>query len=44
MDDHVAQGRGDRPAIIGDHFTWTYRDLAERIDRIANVLTRDLGW
>lgn len=43
VDDHVAQGRGDRPAIIGDHFTWSYRDLAERIDRIANVLTRDLG-
>ncbi len=43
VDDHVAQGRGDRPAIIGDHLTWSYRDLAERIDRIANVLTRDLG-
>jgi 2-aminobenzoate-CoA ligase len=43
VDEHVAQGRGDRPAIIGDHLTWSYRDLAERIDRIANVLTRDLG-
>ena len=43
VDEHVAQGRGDRPAIIGDHLTWSYRDLGERIDRIANVLTRDLG-
>lgn len=43
VDDHVAQGRGARIAIIGDHLTWSYGDLAERINRIANVLTRDLG-
>ncbi|PZO04303.1 MAG: 2-aminobenzoate-CoA ligase [Hyphomicrobiales bacterium] len=43
VDDHVAQGRGDRIAIIGDHLSWSYGDLAERINRIANVLTRDLG-
>ncbi|MFA6967848.1 benzoate-CoA ligase family protein [Bosea sp. (in: a-proteobacteria)] len=43
VDDHVAQGRGDRIAILGDHLSWSYRDLAQRINRIANVLTRDLG-
>ncbi|KPF64716.1 2-aminobenzoate-CoA ligase [Bosea sp. AAP35] len=43
VDDHVAQGRGDRIAIFGDHLSWSYRDLAQRINRIANVLTRDLG-
>ena len=43
VDDHVAQGRGDRIAILGDHLSWSYADLAEWINRIANVLTRDLG-
>ncbi len=43
VDDHVAQGRGGRAAIIGDHLSWSYEALAERINRIANVLTRDLG-
>ena len=43
VDRHVAEGRGDRPAIVGDHLRWSYAELAERIDRIANVLTRDLG-
>ncbi|PTM43119.1 benzoate-CoA ligase family protein [Bosea sp. 124] len=43
VDDHVAQGHGSATAIIGDHFTWSYGELAERINRIANVLTRDLG-
>lgn len=43
VDDHVAQGRGSAPAIIGDHLTWSYTYLAETINRVANVLTRDLG-
>jgi 2-aminobenzoate-CoA ligase len=43
VDDHVSQGRGGRAAIIGDHLSWSYEELAERINRIANVLTRDLG-
>lgn len=43
VDDHIAQGHGGRTAIIGDHLGWSYADLAERINRIANVLTRDLG-
>lgn len=43
VDDHVAQGRGADTAIIGDHLAWSYAELARRINRIANVLTRDLG-
>jgi 2-aminobenzoate-CoA ligase len=34
---------GDRVAIISPAETLTYAQLAERINRIANVLTRDLG-
>jgi 2-aminobenzoate-CoA ligase len=34
---------GDRTAIIAPGETLTYAQLAERINRIANVLTRDLG-
>jgi 2-aminobenzoate-CoA ligase len=34
---------GDRIAILSPAETLTYRQLAERINRIANVLTRDLG-
>ena len=30
-------------AIMSPTETWTYAQLAERINRIANVLTRDLG-
>jgi len=43
VDRHVAEGRGHRIAIIGDHLSWSYAELAETINRIANVLTRDLG-
>lgn len=43
VDRHVAEGRGDSPAIHFAGGSWTFRDLAERIDRIAHVLTADLG-
>lgn len=43
VDRHVAAGLGDKAAIIGDHLTWSYAELATTINRIANVLTRDLG-
>src|SRR5262249_18014753 len=33
----------DRVAIVSPSETWSYAQLAERINRIANVLTRDLG-
>jgi 2-aminobenzoate-CoA ligase len=34
---------GDRVAILSPAETLNYRQLAERINRIANALTRDLG-
>ncbi|OYU47589.1 MAG: 2-aminobenzoate-CoA ligase [Rhizobiales bacterium PAR1] len=47
VDRHVVAGNGTRIALIGGEpgriETWTYADLATRINRIANVLTRDLG-
>jgi 2-aminobenzoate-CoA ligase len=43
VDRWVAGGEGDRVAIVSPHESWTYAQLAERINRIANVLTRDLG-
>lgn len=38
LDDHVQNGQGDRPAIRSPDLTWTYADLQERVNRIANVL------
>ena len=43
VDRWVAGGEGDRIAIVSPTETLTYAQLAERINRIANVLTRDLG-
>jgi 2-aminobenzoate-CoA ligase len=43
VDKWVASGQGDRVAIVSPNETLTYAQLAERINRIANVLTRDLG-
>ena len=43
VDRWVAAGEGDRTAIVSPAETLTYAQLAERINRIANVLTRDLG-
>jgi len=43
VDDWLAAGHGDRECLISPTETLSYADLAERVDRIANVLTRDLG-
>ncbi len=43
VDRWVAAGQGSRPCLISPAETWTYAQLHERINRIANVLTRDLG-
>src|SRR3954447_24269368 len=41
--DKWVANEGDRIAILSPGETLNYRQLAERINRIANVLTRDLG-
>ena len=43
VDDWLATGQGDRACLISPTETLSYAGLAERVNRIANVLTRDLG-
>jgi 2-aminobenzoate-CoA ligase len=43
LDRWVAAGEGARPCLISPTETLTYAQLAERVNRIANVLTHDLG-
>jgi 2-aminobenzoate-CoA ligase len=43
IDDWVSSGNGDRECLISPVERLTYANLAERVNRIANVLTRDLG-
>jgi benzoate-CoA ligase family protein len=42
VDRHVAEGRGERIAVRDDRGAFTYRELADRIDRAAGML-RALG-
>jgi 2-aminobenzoate-CoA ligase len=43
VDHWVTQGEGDRPCVFAASESLTYAAFAERVNRIANVLTRDLG-
>ena len=43
VDDWLAAGHGDRACLISPTETLSYGGLAERVNRIANVLTGDLG-
>jgi 2-aminobenzoate-CoA ligase len=43
LDRWIADGKGDRPCLISPTETLSYAQVAERVNRIANVLTRDLG-
>ncbi|APW42880.1 AMP-binding protein [Rhodoferax saidenbachensis] len=43
LDKHVQEGSGDRLCVRGPKDNWTYRDLLERANRIANVLVHDMG-
>src|SRR5262245_21257683 len=43
LDRWIASGEGARPCLIAPGETLSYAQLAERVNRIANVLTRDLG-
>ncbi|HEV7558132.1 MAG TPA: benzoate-CoA ligase family protein, partial [Kofleriaceae bacterium] len=42
VDRHIAEGRGSRIAYIDDRGTYSYADLAERVNAAGNVL-RELG-
>ena len=43
LDRWIEAGDGDRPCLISPAENLSYAQLAERVNRIANVLTRDLG-
>lgn len=43
LDEAVAEGHGSRIALYSDSGNWTYAELLERTNQIANVLVADLG-
>jgi 2-aminobenzoate-CoA ligase len=43
LDQHVAEGRGGRLCIQAPNLRWTYADLQDKANRIANVLVNQLG-
>jgi len=43
LDRWLAKGWHDRPCIITPYETVTYGDMAERVNRVANVLVKELG-
>jgi len=43
LDRHIAQGRGERLCIQAAGVRWTYADLADKANRIAQVLVKDMG-
>ena len=43
IDQHVSAGHGDAPCLISALETLTYAQVQERVNRIANVLVRDMG-
>ena len=43
LDRQVEAGHGERPCLMSATESLTYRQVAERVNRIANVLRHDLG-
>lgn len=43
LDRHVDQGHGERLCIQAEGLRWSYADLQQRVNRIANVLTQKMG-
>lgn len=43
LDNHIQQGRGDRICLRAPGVTWTYADLYDKTNRIANVLSEQMG-
>ena len=41
IDTQLRLGRGNAVALCGAGLTWTYAELADRVDRIAHVLQSD---
>ena len=43
LDRWIESGHGDKPCLISPMESLSYAQLAERVNRIANVLTREVG-
>jgi 2-aminobenzoate-CoA ligase len=43
LDKRIAEGRGERRAVLAPGVAWSYAGLAERVNRIARVLVEDFG-
>lgn len=43
LDRHIIEGRGDRVCILAPGVSWTYAELQDKANRIANVLTDEMG-
>ncbi|MFN3756453.1 MAG: AMP-binding protein, partial [Flavobacterium sp.] len=43
LDVHIKNGNGNAPCLRTFKKTWTYQDLFEKANQIANVLIDDLG-
>jgi 2-aminobenzoate-CoA ligase len=43
LDRHIVEGNGARRCIVSPQQVWTYEELFHAANRIANVLTQDLG-
>ena len=43
LDRHIATGRGDRVCIRATGVTWTYAELQQQANRVANVLVHEMG-
>ena len=43
LDMHVREGYGDRPAIFSADGVLTFAQLQAQVDRVAHVLTHDMG-
>lgn len=43
LDRHIEEGNGGRRCIVAPETTWTYEELYHAANRIARVLTEDLG-
>ncbi len=43
LDRHIAEGNGQRPVLHFGELTWSYAELQDRANRIAQVLTDDLA-
>ncbi|MEO7107477.1 MAG: AMP-binding protein, partial [Rhodoferax sp.] len=43
LDRHILEGNGDRICIRSPGLSWTYADLQDKVNRIANVLVHEMG-